>query len=372
MKLLFVTGSYPPIKCGVSEGIYILAHHLARHDDMHIGILTSSFAETDTELAAIEVLPLIDTWSFAFLGKVMRAIRAWNPDIIHIDFPTAGYGRCKMPVFLPAIFKIMGFPCVQRWHEPITGLRCLRYLPAALASDSLVVVEPDYGRFVPAWFWQILRTRKRHLRHIPVGSNMPEAVLNEEDRQLIRSQYGAHGKRLLAYFGFVIPSKGLELLFDVASPDTDRLLLICELDEKNDYQKRILELTRSTRWENKVVVTGYLGANEVSRLLAVADAVVFPFVTGVTHRNASVLAARTQRTFVLTTSFKQNGYSAQDHVYYATPGNIQEIRQALFDHAGMEPPSDVSLPADWNFISEEHIKLYGDVLKGRTASSTNM
>ena len=358
MRILLISGSFPPMKCGVGDYTALLAGSLAASGGITVGVLTG--ADTGKPaIPGVEMLPPVTGWRLGSLTELLRAVRSWQPDIVHLQYPAKGYGRAKMPLLLPLLLGRAGYGVVQTWHEPLGFLRRLRYLLPALTRDALVVVEPDYSDLVPGWFRRLIE-KKRIYRFIPVGANIPVACLDDSERERRRRELAPDGSNIVAYFGFVAPPKGLESLFRIADPTVDRLVLICDLDPADPYQRSILALADREPWRGRVVVTGYLAAPEVAELLAVADAAVFPFVTGATSRNASVLAARAQGTFVLTTSRRAGGFRPTEHSYYAVPGDLTEMRTALRRYCGSRSGSPANIA--WDGIAASHRQLYLDLL----------
>jgi len=248
---------------------------------------------------------------------------------------------------------------VQTWHEPLSTLKGVRYLPAALSGDAFVTVEPAYRALVPGFIWNIL-CRKRFFRHIPVGAMIPKADLSPMQREAIRSRFATADRRLLVYFGFVIPAKGVEKLFRIADPRTDRVVLLCDLDPGNQCHRELLALMDSAEWAGKAVSTGFLPAEEAAGIMAVADAAIFPFNDGMTRRNTSVYAAQAQGTFVLTTSRERHGYDPQENIYYAYPEDIEDMRQGLERYTGTRS-TEGQIP-DWQSIAAKHVELYNEIL----------
>lgn len=361
MRVLLVSGSYPPAKCGVGDYTALLAAQLAAAPELTVGVLTGREAAATSAPAGVELLPQVESWGVGQLQKIMRQVRDWQPDIVHVQYPSKGYGRGKAPLFLPLLLGMTAIHTVQTWHEPLGWLRRLRYLPAAMIRDALIVVEPDYGAFIPGWYLRILQ-RKNFFRYIPVGSNIPSLSLAGPERLRLRNEFNAAESRLIAYFGFVAPAKGVETIFKIADPSRDRLLLVCDLDPADPYQKSILDLLAGESWRGKGFVTGFKAAEEVACLLAVADIAVFPFLAGATKRNASVLAARNQGTFVLTTSSERQGYDEQENSYYAAPGDLEAMRLALRRYAGQRGQGGETV--NWAGIADQHRQLYCQVLKG--------
>lgn len=345
------------MKCGVGDYTAILAERLSALPGMEIGVLTSSKA---SDRACVHLIRPTSDWGWGDLNRIMGVVKSFRPDLVHIQYPTLGYDRNLMPFWLPFVIRLIGIRVVQTWHEPLRWRSLYWYLPAVLMKGGLVVVEPDFSDLTAAWVRPFLALKQ--ISFIPVGSSIPRVILEPHERTAVRSRFCGEGERLIAYFGFASPSKRIELLLDITDPVRDRLVFLCDLNENDEYQKMILDKIRAGAWRDRTIVTGFLPPTDVGSILAVADAAVFPFANGVAFRNTSFLAARTQGLFVLTTSFTKNGYAAEEHVYYAAPGNIDEMRQALFDYAGKEPPGNISLPVDWDFIADEHIRLYQAVL----------
>ncbi|MGH3054806.1 MAG: glycosyltransferase, partial [Gaiellaceae bacterium] len=117
MRVLLISGSLPPMKCGIGDYTRQLAEALASRAGVTVGVLTDAAAAASAAERRFEVLPLAHGWRFADLGNLLRAVGAWKPDIAHMQFPGQGYGRSKLPWLLPSILAMHGLPVVQTWHE---------------------------------------------------------------------------------------------------------------------------------------------------------------------------------------------------------------------------------------------------------------
>lgn len=358
MKVLLITGAYPPMHCGVGDYTSKLAAALEAISGVTPGVLTSVAASESVDRPT-NFFPVIDEWGLSSISRVIDVMRQFKPDIVHLQYP-ASFGRVFMPNFLPLVCKTRGLPMVQTWHEYPIYSQIINSLP----NDTLVVVDPAY----PAAYSQPYRAMVRHKQcaYIPIGANIPKADLSLEEKSHIRIRYHAEGFRLLVFFGFAIPQKGIEYLFSAAHPERDRLVLICELDPKDSYQASIIRLAESPEWRGKCCITGYLEDMEVASVLASADAAVFPFVDGSTSRNGSVLAARLQGTLVVTTHHHFSGYDPSEHIFYVAPGDAKGIRDALDRYTGMRFDGEPCV-ASWDDIAAQHFKLYERVLEKRNA-----
>ena len=366
IRVLFITGSYPPMLCGVGDYTAILATEIAMRGEMSVGVLTSVNAELKTigEDGGIQLMPIIQGWRFSELPKVIGAIRRWRPDVVHIQYPTLGYGNSWMPYFLPLFLKLFGLKVVQTWHEPPTRFR---FFPNSLTRDVLIGVEPDYLQHIRGRYTWLVKRKSTHF--IPIGSNIPRAKLTEAMRAEIRERYVGPGRAMVVFFGFVYPTKRVEALFEIADPKRDTIVLITHLDgENNPYHQKLMEIIAKEIWAGKVVITGSLSAEDVAKALCAADAAVFPFQNGVGMRNGSFLAAASQGTFTITTSYGKQGYDPDINVYYALPGNNDAMRCALSEYKGWRTESVSRKSFDWVKIADEHISLYSGIVTGVSGS----
>lgn len=364
MRVLFITGSFSPMICGVGDYTGRLVEELCKSDDLDLGVLTSVSAK-GTETARVSILPLVQRWTFAELGRVLRAIREFRPDIVHLQYPTLGYGKSWMPYFLPLILGGMGLNVIQTWHEPPTRFR---FLPNAVTRDVLIGVEPDFLLAIrPRYRW-LMGLKQAH--YIPVGSNIPRVEMTGPERLALRLRYAGVGRKMIANFGFIYPSKGVEALLEIADPARDTLVFVTGLDAgKNSYHRMLLELINRSDWAGKVVFTGFLSPDDVARALGAADAAIFPFRDGVATRNASFLAAKAQGVFVLTTSQTRQGYDGAQNVFCARPGDNTAMKLALDRYLGtrIEPLPDKS--SDWTDVALRHAAIYRELAAGSGASN---
>jgi glycosyltransferase involved in cell wall biosynthesis len=323
---------------------------------MEVEVLTSP---TAVECNGVHLIKTMTSWRWRDMMRVVKSVRKFSPDIVHIQYPTTGYGKNIMPFWIPLIVSLMGIHVVQTWHEPLRWRSLYWYLPAALVRGGLVVAEPDFTELVAPWVRPFLAHKQ--VQFIPVGSSIPRVNLSLDERAAIRSRFCNEGERLIVYFGFASSAKRIEILMDIADLLRDRLVLLCELDEDDQYQKMILDKISSGVWRDRTVVTGYLPPDEVGSILAAADAAVFPFANGVAYRNTSFLAAKMQGTFVLTTSRKHQGYSAAENVFYAKPDDVPAMRQALEAYTGgrLKHNGDVG---EWSDIARQHLAFYQKII----------
>lgn len=347
------------MKCGVGDYTGKLANALVRCPNTKVAVLTASTAIPVPAEFEFEVFPVARGWRLWDVGRIASVVRAWRPDLVHIQYPTQGYGRSYLPWLLPTLLRTLRFPLVQTWHEH-NFEKAKRNILNAFLRGGLVAVRPDYQAKMPAWYRRL--NRKKLFRFIPNASAIPTVVLTNAERANEKSRFTSESKNLIAYFGFVHADKRVELLLDIADPSTDHLLLVCDLDQKDGYNGKILHRIHERPWAGKVTVTGFVPAAQVGRLLAAADAVVLPFRSGGGEWNTSIRAAALQGTFVLTTSSERHGYDATQNIYFAVPDDVPDMRRGLQGFIGRRIAPSNNQIAEWDAIAAAHKSLYQAVL----------
>ena len=361
-----MTGSFPPMKCGVGDYSCNLAKSLAACAEIQIGVLTSVFdsneSESESEREGLEVFPIMKSWGLAETLRAIKIIRYWSPDIVHIQYPTQGYSDGLLQWFLPMISFLMRRKAVQTWHELYSRRNVPKLLLKAVVPGRLVVVRPQYKeKLLPILRWALRNKRFVFIRNASV---FPKIALGDQEKDILRRQYLRTQKRLILFLGFVYPHKGVELLFKIADPTLDQIVIAGEIvDEGGDYHKEIMRRALAGPWLGKVTITGFLPTADVAALLAVTDAVVLPFRDGGGEWNTSIHAAVLQGTFVITTSVMEKGYDVKRNVYYAGVDNVQEMKSALGDYVGRRRAYDHDVDRDeWGKIAAEHHSLYESLL----------
>lgn len=353
MRVLFVAGSIPPEWCGVGDTTALLARAMAKQPGVEAGILIARGEMPDARVTIVRT----KDWSLWRSLAILVRIHRWRPDVVHFQYPTEGYRGQGAPWLLPLLCRMTGLRVVMTWHEDRP-----RFHPAevfnAMLPGGVVVARPE----LPRGFSRLgrLLTSFKTFRYIAIGSTLPVAELDDEQRSAMRARFS--GGRLIAYFGFAYPHKRIEDLFEIADPATDVLILVCSLDPRYEYQRRILELAASERWKGRCFVTGPLAADEAANLLAAADAVVMPFAGGAGPWNSSLRGARMQGTFTLTTALDRRGYDANENSYYALPQDLADMRDALQRYAGTRRPAAVAeAREEWLTMARAHLDFYRDL-----------
>ena len=360
VKILIVTGSFPPAKCGVGEYSSHLAKALTEGRSSRVGILTtSSRGPAETTESGIEVFRRIPDWTLSSLPPALRFIADDQPDCVHIQYPTQGYDG-PLAMVLPVFLRLQHIPVVQTWHEHYSECAALGW-PNLLACDALIHVQPDLPRRLPRWVRIALgNTPVRFIRN---ASTIPVDRVDRNEVSRLKREISPD-RPLVCFFGFANPNKGVERLFGIADPAAHHLVLLCDLDDTNPYQSGILRMARERPWAGHVTVTGFLPAERVAAHLAAADAVVFPFLNGAGEWNTSLQAAASTGAFTLATTRDpaRYGYDAAANLFYCGCDALSEMRDALGRYVGRRVAPRTGSP--WNDIASAHEDVYRSVCPG--------
>lgn len=359
MKILMVTGSTPPMKCGVGDYTLLLSRHLAKS---HQVTVVTSIGAQHINLERLKVIPVFEHWKVSNIFKFLQILLREKPDLVHVQFPTQGYGNGRLPYLIPLVSWVLRKKVVQTWHE-IYRLQDLRYIfPIIIPPSGLVVVRPNYLEKLSKFFNIFLLNKT--FKIIPNGSSIPQSGLDEPSALALRKKVTNNDNpKIVTFFGFFYEHKGVEDLFEICDPKLHNLLLIGELNSSSPYHEKILRLASDARWNGKVFITGFLNDKEAADYLRISDACIFPFRDGAGVWNTSIQAAVKNGCRVITTTkdLPQN----KENIKYTFVNDIEGMKQCLLKVLSipfrLNPlPEDID---EWQEISKMHSTLYQYLFK---------
>jgi len=359
MRILLVAGSYPPMKCGVGDYTAALADGLVSLGHQ-VAVITSTAASERPSQESARVFATISSWQRSEFAEFKRVVGEWKPDIIHLQLPTLGYGAGDLPWRLSYLAHALPVPLVQTWHElPAARIdRRKAEWAMALSRGDVIVVRPAFREQLPRWFrWA---SAHKKYEYVPNASTIPRVQLSDAQRRDLRARFGAENRRLVAFFGFLYEHKGIDDLLQLLTAQRDRLVLIGEVKQWDPYQVELVKRMAQPPYSEFVHLTGYLPGEDAGAILAAADAIAMPYRQGGGSWNTSLHAAVMQGSFVLTTSYEQHGYDAALNVYFARPGDVEDLRAGLDAHAGKRNthPDAARQPPTWQEVAERHVEFY--------------
>ena len=299
MRVLLACPSYPPqdVTCGVGDYTRCLAEALARQGDQ-VTVLTSAAYRGPTT-GGVLVLPLLDR----------RDARWWSvagAQVINVQYTPDLYRSRPRIVGSPALARVSpgAPPIVVTFHTLVDGtLRSKSVVPWLLltAAHCISASEEVTGlvdRHLP-WL-------RRHVTEIPIGSNVTPVPVPDRAAERARWSLPADGP-LLVHFGLVYPGKGLETLLEALAIVRRRgvvahLAVAGDTREDQRPYRAALEARASRLGVTGAVTwTGRRSAEEVSRLLGIADVYVVPYDDGASIRRGSLMAGLAHRLPVVST-----------------------------------------------------------------------
>lgn len=344
------------MRCGVGDYCHSLAKALVQHSINQVAILTSNVDGIATQ-EDLKVFAALNSWKLIEAVKVLKVLREWSPDIVHIQYPTQGYGKGLLPLFLPLLSFLMGAKVIQTWHEGARLSHAPELLIKSIVPSGIVVVRSNFRKKLHSLLrWTLWGKR---FVFISNASAIPKAELDENQKILLKKKYLKQQSRLIVFFGFVYPEKGVEQLFEIANPAIDQIVIAGDIDSAGGYKQEVVKLASGDIWCGKATITGFMAATDIADLLSIADAVILPFRKGGGEWNTSIHGAVLNKALVITTSLSQSGYDRKRNIYYAHPNNIEQLRFALSMYSGRRREYDVEIDRDeWRRIADEHCLFY--------------
>jgi polysaccharide biosynthesis protein PslF len=364
MKVLFISGAFPPMEAGEATNAFYLSSYLAdRGVDVHV-LTTKGCIKSNHPGVAVH--PIMRNWSWSEAACLAKFLKHAAPDAVFLLYLGWIYNYQFMMTFAPTISKrlLPHVPFVTRFENAMgadprhTSLlaRAIRkgvalrdagrdvdYSYGTLLRDSdRIIVLSDYHRMLLSAVYSGV-TSKSVL--IPPPPNMfmcPEN--NGAARQRGRKMLGVKPHDfLVAYIGYIHGGKGLETLLKAFQTLTTRknnvrLVLIggaiaAQSDNPPSYVQEIQTFAKKLGIDQRVTWTGsYSWDNdEASVYLRAADACVLPFDTGVHLNNSSFASAASHGLPMITTRSEMldQPFIDQENVFLCPPKNPEAIAAAI-------------------------------------------
>ncbi|HEV3203629.1 MAG TPA: glycosyltransferase family 4 protein, partial [Gemmataceae bacterium] len=331
LKLLLISGDYPPNNTGDANHVFFVARHLANRG-IEVQVLTSAIAGIP-HCPGVQVFPEMRNWSWSSLPRFARFVRNCRPDAVLQIFDQFGrmYAYQPMMTFAPTVTKklIPSARFVTQFETPY-GIRTrqLSFLTRVLRrgmkrwsrlgpgyhpygtllrdSDHIIVLSEAHRTELIAEY-PALSVKSSLIPPPPLITVCSDTgpIARARGRALMGAK---EGEFLFAFFGYIYQGKGIETLLyafrEVASrlPQV-RLVLIGgynsdlfnpEGSTKNkQYWEEIQRLPRDLGIANRVMWTGNYNAEDdrASLLLGGVDACVLPLDQGIHLNNSSVAVA---------------------------------------------------------------------------------
>ncbi|MBS0534798.1 MAG: glycosyltransferase family 4 protein [Proteobacteria bacterium] len=335
-KVLLVSGSWPPQVCGVGDYTHVLGHELEK-----AGVTVQRFAS--------------ERFSQLYAPSILDEIERTDCDAIHIQYPTAGYGRSLTPSAIAR--AVRDRPVVVTLHEysVFKPYRRAWFSPFARYCAARIFTTGEER----ALFEQRFPKRRGIDTTIEIGSNVPVAP----GRQRQPNQ--------VCYFGLIAPSKGLETFLELArlagmaGSSLSFEMIGAVPDRHRRYADDMIARARTLG----VDVSLQLADHAVAERLAAATFAYLPFPDGASAKRGTLAAAFVNGLIVAT----QHSALTPDWIRGATLAcaSPQEALSALTRlQANATARADLGRRVAnaarhfrWDAIADRHAALYQSLLQ---------
>jgi len=300
MKIALLSGAYPPALDGIGDHTFRLAREMAGN----VLVLTSD-AGRHVQIPGVEVVGFFNPHKPRTITALPEALAGRGVSKLVLQYNPFGFGPRGFNPWLPRALTrakaSCGLTISVMFHEtyvPPENLRFLMMLAFQYPQFAAVVRVADElfcstGRWIP----QIRRIVPGcNVTRVPVGSNIDlsrltrgeaRAALGIPERRAVLAMFGsAHVSRLLPWIATAakaIAMEGRETLLLSIGPDGDEVRRVCGA-------------------ETPLLDCGVVDASKAGDFLMAADAMVAPFIDGLSTRRGSVAAAFQHGLPVLSTS----------------------------------------------------------------------
>jgi glycosyltransferase involved in cell wall biosynthesis len=323
---------------------FFLANALAKIG-YEVEVLTS-VGTVDPELYPLtqgaRVHRIVNTWGISGLPEVVRAIKAFQCDVLAIQYTPHAFDRRGITLgvnVLPTLVRLAThIRILVNFHELFIPLgkspkhwllgawQRLMAFVIAVPCHVLTAIDgewPKLLRKVGVW---------KSVEVIPVGSNIPRLELDAETRSVVRGQLGADARTLLiGCFGAAGAHRDARMLLSafrkLEEERPARLVWVGNAGSREPVDNATLRGTSDVVW------TGALPHPEVSQIMSACDVFVLPFKGGVSTKRGSLAAALLHELPVLTTrrGSLDAMFAHRDNIYLVPLGDSDALADGLLE-----------------------------------------
>lgn len=389
MRILFVTGEFPPMQGGVGDYTWSLGSTLAARG-LEVHVLTSRAAGPSHLVPAgvDNVYPDVSAWRWGLARQVREAAAEVQPDVLHIQYQSAAFDLHPAINLLPRALRRDAWPAAVAitCHDlrtpyifPKAGpLRWQANLAMIRHSDAVIVTNAeDHFRLRAA------PAAAGKLHEVPIGANIQPDPPAGFERAAQRARWGVGpDDLLLCYFGFLNESKGgEELMLALARLVTGgapaHLLMIGGQVGASDptnqaYLRRVQALLDEYGLDERVRWTGFTAASEVSANFFAADIAVLPYRDGASFRRGSLMAAIAHSMPVISTepALAIPEFRAGENIWLVpvrSPDSLAEAVNHLWQRPALRHKLSQGARAlagsfTWDAIAERHVEIYRELV----------
>lgn len=300
--------------------------------------------------------------------------------IIHIQYPSEGWGISIKPGFIPAVVRKMFSKkekqLVLTLHEWASAhpLRKISIIPIIWASDKIVFVDSiqreSFNNSIVAKIF------KGSTEVIPIGNNVDLHKVEAGEIAGFRESIG-NPDILIGYFGFIYsskqPKKMVDILKHLLAKGIDAKIIMAgdyqpdHIQEKENFLKYIDDCLGNDK--NSLFYLGYVDDSKIlAKIIKSTDLVLALYDDGVSARRSSFWYAVDCGVPVITTSpispldaetaGKIMELQRGNHLHmFHKDESAEEIAQWISEHR-LEHRSGEPMSESWEKVSEMHRNFY--------------
>mgnify|MGYP001119809780 CR=1 FL=1 len=377
MKIVLLSAEYHPMPGGVGDYTRNLGMALLQRSH-EVAVLTGTVNGADDRQPLRVVRLPLRRWDWRCWRVVRRALDDLKPDVLHLQYQTGAYGMHPAINLLPRRLRleanrprlvVTAHDLLPPYLFPKAGpLRDWVTQRLMLDSDAVVATNDADGAQLRRWG---AGQGHHSLAVIPIAANIAVAPPPGWDRQEWRARLGiAPEMTLIAHFGLMSPSKGVDTLIEALArlPETFRLIVIggeATAPQDRVYADEVRRQIAALHLGERVIITGRCDEATVSAHLLAADLAALPFVDGASFRRGSLLATLAHGAPTITTPGSASLID-QTHVLLTPPGDPDALAGAIARLA-RDPALAERLSAggaalaaqfSWEAIARRHEELY--------------
>jgi glycosyltransferase involved in cell wall biosynthesis len=311
LRILVVTGEYPPMKGGVGRYTYNLVNALKKRNNIEIFIAMSntnnktSFSFSDAHSYSNNGIyyNIVNKGDKQNSVRLLNLIEKLKPDIVNIQYERGLYEidttvrhmirRLLYGSTLDRFYKFCPVPTISTLHTVLPYNEYQEYikelalkkegrfaaLPTPLrAGIRKLVLEKRYKLLLEIvnLSKEIISLAKSNQSLVKRGTVIyhgaePAPSLSAKNKQEYRKEFGLPlNKRLLLAFGYVGSYKGFDILSNLKLPDDWSLVI-----KQNKHERGIEQPVHIKNALN--LHLGYLDDLKLSKLFFACDAIIFPY-----------------------------------------------------------------------------------------------
>ncbi len=398
MRVLLITGEFPPMQGGVGDCTNEIAQGLAALG-AEVDVLTLTKA-VPIRPSSFVVRPIVRDWGWSSLRAIANVAHEFKPDIVHIQYQTGAYGMHPAINFLLRYFRPRpgdveraprrGLKPMPRVVTTFHDLRVPYLFPKAgpvrdwvtrfLAQSCDAVIATNDEDYLELGTWNL-----KHLTVIPIGSNITTTPPVGYNRAAWRAQLGvAESETLLCYFGFLNESKGGETLIRALAqiPNAQLLMIGGQVGASDPtnvaYLTKVRALIEELGLTQRVLWTDFTPPEIVTANFRASDICVLPYRDGASYRRGTLMAVLAHGMAVVTTvNSRQSPVSSRrlpqlrdsENCLLVSPDDPRALANAI-QQAAASPDLRARISAGarelarhftWDKIAQQHLELYRQI-----------